>query len=158
MTEDEVLGIFEEIRQIKIDKARLAVELEDIEKEMAAIKAVDYERPRVSGSSHSDLSDTVQRILDKQAKMVEILITMTNRLTQLLTEAYSLLDLCTNAEQRAVLSYRYIHLMDTAQIRQKMHYGRTWIYLLERQAIQAIAKKAKLKWGPIPQPKWPQYR
>lgn len=141
MTEQEIQKLFEDIRQMKIQKANLTAAIEDLEEEMTAIRAINYERPRVTGTANSDIAMTIERIWEKQEKLMKDFVKTLEYLTKAVTTAYKLMNLCENAEQRAVLRYKYMELLDSTQIQNKMHYGRTWIYLLEQRAIQAIAKE-----------------
>lgn len=143
MTEKEIRELFQKVEDLRAEVLAKRADLEEQKENKMAIKAVNYERPRVSGGSHSDLAQSLERIQADLDDVIRELQEFEVRYQELLARVRALIELCPDSTQRAVLEHRYLAGLTPGQVAKAMHFSNVWIWELERRGIQAIAQRVK---------------
>lgn len=138
MTEQEVLDFFESLRNLVEELKILKKERKNVMRDMAEVKAVSYEKPKITCTSNSDLSKTLERIYRKCEILDRKLLECTSNLADMRSKAYELINLCNDSRQRCILYDYYLSGESWDSIQKKYHYARTWPFILRRRAIRNI--------------------
>ena len=143
MTEEEVRDFFEKLRSQRQELYDLIQEREHVANDIAAVKAVQYDKPKITVTVNSDLSQILERIIERCDKLDKRLASCMKTLTDMRNEAYALLALCNDSRGKAVLYDRYLVGMSWTQLEKK--YGRTRQRLdyVRRRAIHVISRKSR---------------
>ena len=142
MTKEEVREFFEKLRSQRQELQSLIQERENVARDIASVKAVRYDKPKITVSSNSDLAQLLEQILEECGGLDKQLAARMQVLTDMKKEAYALLALCDDPRDKAVLYDRYLAGMSWAQIEKK--YGRTrqWLDHERRRAFYVISLKS----------------
>lgn len=143
MTEEEVLDFFEKLRSQRQELQSLIQERENVASDLASVKAVQYDKPKITVSANSDLAQVLEKIIERCEELDKRLASCMKTLTDMRKEAYSLLALCNDSRDKAVLYDRYLVGMSWTQLAEK--YGRTRQRLdyVRRRAIHVISRKSR---------------
>lgn len=143
MTEDEVLDFFEKLRSQRQELQSLIQERENVASDLASVKAVQYDKPKITVSANSDLAQVLEKIIERCEELDKRLASCMKTLTDMRKEAYALLALCNDSRDKAVLYDRYLVGMSWTQLAEK--YGRTRQRLdyVRRRAIHVISRKSR---------------
>lgn len=143
MTDQEVWDFFKAGKGRKKKLEELQIRLQHLENEEGALKAIDYEKPSVSGGSISDLSDTVMRSEEARAKVKKAIAEMQVKIFDWQEKALAMIRLCENDMQAGILIAKFINEKSWREIQREYHYSESQPYVICRQAIAAIASKHK---------------
>nr|DAP46766.1 MAG TPA: Protein of unknown function (DUF1492) [Caudoviricetes sp.] len=143
MTEEEVLDFFEKLRSQRQELQSLIQERENVASDLASVKAVQYDKPKITVSANSDLAQVLEKIIERCEELDKRLASCMKTLTDMRKEAYALLALCNDSRDKAVLYDRYLVGMSWTQLEKK--YGRTRQRLdyVRRRAIHVISRKSR---------------
>lgn len=143
MTEEEVLDFFEKLRSQRQELQSLIQERENVASDLASVKAVQYDKPKITVSANSDLAQVLEKIIERCEELDKRLASCMKTLTDMRKEAYALLALCNDSRNKAVLYDRYLVGMSWTQLAEK--YGRTRQRLdyMRRRAIHVISRKSR---------------
>lgn len=143
MTEEEVLDFFEKLRSQRQELQSLIQERENVASDLASVKAVQYDKPKITVSANSDLAQVLEKIIERCEELDKRLASCMKTLTDMRKEAYALLALCNDSRDKAVLYDRYLVGMSWTQLAEK--YGRTRQRLdyVRRRAIHVISRKSR---------------
>lgn len=143
MTKDEVLDFFEKLRSQRQELQSLIQERENVASDLASVKAVQYDKPKITVTANSDLAQVLEKIIERCEELDKRLAACMKTLTDMRKEAYALLALCNDSRDKAVLYDRYLVGMSWTQLEKK--YGRTRQRLdyARRRAIHVISKKSR---------------
>lgn len=143
MTEEEVLDFFEKLRSQRQELQSLIQERENVASDLASVKAVQYDKPKITVSANSDLAQVLEKIIERCEELDKRLASCMKTLTDMRKEAYALLALCNDSRDKAVLYDRYLVGMSWTQLAEK--YGRTrqWLDYVRRRAIHVISRKSR---------------
>lgn len=143
MTEEEVLDFFEKLRSQRQELQSLIQERENVASDLASVKAVQYDKPKITVSANSDLAQVLEKIIERCEELDKRLASCMKTLTDMRKEAYALLALCNDSRDKAVLYDRYLVGMSWTQLEGK--YGRTRQRLdyVRRRAIHVISRKSR---------------
>ena len=143
MTEDEVLDFFEKLRSQRQELQSLIQERENVASDLASVKAVQYDKPKITVTANSDLAQVLEKIIERCEELDKRLASCMKTLTDMRKEAYALLALCNDSRDEAVLYDRYLVGMSWTQLEKK--YGRTRQRLdyVRRRAIHVISRKSR---------------
>ena len=143
MTEEEVLDFFEKLRSQRQELQSLIQERENVASDLASVKAVQYDKPKITVSANSDLAQVLEKIIERCEELDKRLASCMKTLTDMRKEAYALLALCNDSRDKAVLYDRYLVVMSWTQLEEK--YGRTRQRLdyVRRRAIHVISRKSR---------------
>lgn len=143
MTEDEVLDFFEKLRSQRQELQSLIQERENVASDLASVKAVQYDKPKITVTANSDLAQVLEKIIERCEELDKRLASCMKTLTDMRKEAYALLALCNDSRDKAVLYDRYLVGMSWTQLEKK--YGRTRQRLdyVRRRAIHVISRKSR---------------
>ena len=83
MTEEEVRDFFEKLRSQRQELYVLTQEREHMANDIAALKAVQYDKPKITGTVNSDLSQILERILERCDKLDKRLLECMDVLTSM---------------------------------------------------------------------------
>lgn len=113
------------------------------ENDLSGLKAINYESPRVSGGSSSDLSSTVEKI-EKTIKTMEAerIKALDNLLTMQCAVNY-IADKLDDQKLRGVIIARYINCESWKCIAGKLTCAVSSVYKLHRKAIQTLNDERK---------------
>lgn len=142
MTEEEVRDFFEKLRSQRQELYDLIQEREHVANDIAAVKAVQYDKPKITVSSNSDLAQLLEQILEECGGLDKQLAACMQVLTDMRKEAYALLALCDDPRDKAVLYDRYLAGMSWAQIEKKHGCTRQWLDHERRRAFYVISLKS----------------
>ena len=140
MTEQEVLEFFESLRDLVTRIENIKNERESIMRDMTSIKAVDYEKPKITCTTNTDLAKTLESIYSRCERLDRELVDAVDKLTSMRELAYKLIALCNNARQRCILYDYYLQGKSWEFIQAKYHYARTWPFILRQRAVRSIAE------------------
>lgn len=143
MTEEEVRDFFEKLRSQRQEFQSLIQERENVASDLASVKAVQYDKPKITVSANSDLAQVLEKIIERCEELDKRLASCMKTLTDMRKEAYALLALCNDSRDKAVLYDRYLVGMSWTQLEEK--YGRTRQRLdyVRRRAIHVISRKSR---------------
>lgn len=143
MTEEEVLDFFEKLRSQRQELQSLIQERENVASDLASVKAVQYDKPKITVSANSDLAQVLEKIIERCEELDKRLASCMKTLTDMRKETYALLALCNDSRDKAVLYDRYLVGMSWTQLAEK--YGRTRQRLdyVRRRAIHVISRKSR---------------
>lgn len=143
MTEEEVRNFFEKLRSQRQELQSLIQERENVASDLASVKAVQYDKPKITVSANSDLAQVLEKIIERCEELDKRLASCMKTLTDMRKEAYALLALCNDSRDKAVLYDRYLVGMSWTQLAEK--YGRTRQRLdyVRRRAIHVISRKSR---------------
>lgn len=143
MTEEEVRDFFEKLRSQRQELQSLIQERENVASDLASVKAVQYDKPKITVTANSDLAQVLEKIIERCEELDKRLASCMKTLTDMRKEAYALLALCNDSRDKAVLYDRYLVGMSWTQLEKK--YGRTRQRLdyVRRRAIHVISKKSR---------------
>lgn len=116
--------------------------------QLANIRAMNYEEPRVSSSTISDVGTKVEKAWERLRELNEKIAAATEKMASLKVEALDLIEYCCSATHKAVLVDYYINGYDWNEVAIRQHYGERSIYRFRDEAILAIEANRKLgiKW------------
>lgn len=142
MTEEEVRDFLEKLRSQRQELQSLIQERENVASDLASVKAVQYDKPKITVSANSDLAQVLEKIIERCEELDKRLASCMKTLTDMRKEAYTLLALCNDSRDKAVLYDRYLVGMSWTQLEKK--YGRTRQRLdyVRRRAIHVISRKS----------------
>ena len=143
MTEEEVLDFFEKLRSQRQELQSLIQERENVASDLASVKAVQYDKPKITVSANSDLAQVLEHIVERCEELDKRLAACMKALTDMRKEAYALLTLCDNPRGKAVLYDRYLTGMSWAEIERKYGCTRQWLDYVRRHAIYVISLKSR---------------
>lgn len=143
MTEEEVRDFFEKLRSQRQELQSLIQERENVASDLASVKAVQYDKPKITVTANSDLAQVLEKIIERCEELDKRLAACMKTLTDMRKEAYALLALCNDSRDKAVLYDRYLVGMSWTQLEKK--YGRTRQRLdyVRRRAIHVISRKSR---------------
>lgn len=143
MTEEEVRDFFEKLRSQRQELQSLIQERENVASDLASVKAVQYDKPKITVTANSDLAQVLEKIVERCEELDKRLAACMKTLTDMRKEAYTLLALCNDSRDKAVLYDRYLVGMSWTQLEKK--YGRTRQRLdyVRRRAIHVISRKSR---------------
>lgn len=143
MTEEEVFDFFEKLRSQRQELQSLIQERENVASDLASVKAVQYDKPKITVTANSDLAQVLEKIIERCEELDKWLASCMKTLTDMRKEAYALLALCNDSRDKAVLYDRYLVGMSWTQLEKK--YGRTRQRLdyVRRRAIHVISRKSR---------------
>lgn len=143
MTEDEVRAF------LKAGRGKLQME-EELEREMAeldseapTIRAIDYEKTKVSGGEPSDLSSAVIRKERSMARLYREMAIIQADVYEWKEKALEMISVCDDGVKRAILMERFISCDSWRAIQSKHNYAESNPYKLCQRAISEIARKYK---------------
>ena len=143
MTDREVWDFFKAGKGRKKKLEELQIRLQHLESEEGALRAIDYEKPSVSGGSISDLSDAVIRGEEARARVRKAIAEMQVKIFDWQEQALLMVRLCENDIQAGILIAKFINEKSWREIQREYHYSESQPYVICRQAIAAIASKHK---------------
>ena len=141
MTEQEIQSLFQKVTDLRAEVLAKRADLAEQKETRMALKAIDYERPKVTGGSHTDIAQALDRMYDALEEVIQELAAFEVRYQELLAQVRALIKLCPDPTQRAVLEYRYLVGLTPGQIAAIMHFSGVWVWELERRGIQEILKR-----------------
>ncbi len=112
-----------------------------LEHSESCIKAIDYEKPSVSGGSMSDLSDTVIRGEEATKKLKERITETIAGICTWKEKAFSMIQCCEDDASISILVARFINGKSWKEIQEEYHYAESRPYVICRMAIAEIARK-----------------
>lgn len=116
--------------------------------QLGNIRAMNYEEPRVSSSTISDVGTKVEKAWERLRELNERIAVATEKMASLKVEALDLIEYCGSATHKAALIDYYINGYDWNEVAVRQHYGERSIYRIRDEAILAIEANRKLgiKW------------
>ena len=108
--------------------------------DIAALKAVQYDKPKITGTVNSDLSQILERILERCDKLDKRLLECMDVLTSMRKKAYELLALCRDTKAKTILYDRYLAGMSWRKIEEERGFTRQWLTRMRDRAIRMISQ------------------
>ena len=140
MTEKEVWDFLKEGKGKKKLLRELIVQLQQLEADENCIKAIDYEKPSVSGGTTSDLSDAVIRSEAARERVKRSIVEMQAEIDAWKEQAISMIRVCRNDMQRGILTAKFLNGKSWRKIQEEYHYSESQPYAICRIAITEIAR------------------
>lgn len=141
MTEIDVKNFFERIRRQKGYRDSLEQEKKTVQSDVSAIKAIDYEKARVTGGCQSDIGKLLERAQERCNRLDKEIAKAIEELNESREQAHYLLSLCENEMQKVILIDRYLRCLQWNVISEKCHYSENQLYRIRNDACKAIAEK-----------------
>lgn len=145
MTEKEIKDFLNQGRIKKLMKEELKKELNAIESDAQCLRAINYQNPKVSGGTISDISDVIiqkERAMNNLEKKI-------NRLEKEIYEwkeqALDMILLCDDELRQMILFERFIRCYTWGEIRMRHSYGKSNPYKICRKGIMEILNKVGSK-------------
>lgn len=142
MTEIDVKNFFERIRKQRGYKESLEQERKEVWSDIGTVKAIDYEKARVTGGSQSDIGRMLERAHERCDQVDKEIVKAIEELNRLRGHAHELLLLCDNELQRGILIDRYLRYMQWNVISEKYHYSENQLFRIRNDACKSIAANA----------------
>lgn len=108
--------------------------------DIAAVKAVQYDKPKITVTVNSDLSQVLERIIERCDKLDKRLLECIDILTSMRKKAYELLALCRDTKAKTILYDRYLAGMSWREIEEKRGFTRQWLTRMRDRAIRMISR------------------
>ena len=140
MTEQEVRQFFRGLKANRQLRRDLISEQERATEDLCQIRAVDYEKPRVSGGSDTDISKMLAAAEEQNRERRRRLAALTLTIEEEAVKAYDMISCCDNAMQKSVMIGRWMREMRWETMENIHHYGRWMLWKYEAAAIAAIAR------------------
>ncbi len=143
MTKKEVRNFFKALKGKRARRRSLISERERATEELCQIRAVDYEKPRVSGGNGVDISKILEAAeAENQARTVE-LARLILEIEKETTKAYNMISSCDTDQQKSVLVDHWMREMPWKMVAEVHHYSRDTILKTAAAAVAAIARNYK---------------
>lgn len=143
MTDQEVWEFFKAGKGKKKKLEELRLRLRYLENEDGGLKAIDYEKPSISGGTISDLSEAVIRSEESRARVKKAIAEMQVKIFDWQEQALSMIHACENDMQAGILIAKFINEKSWREIQKEYHYSESQPYVICRRAIEVIACKYK---------------
>lgn len=126
-------------REAKKDVRRLEAELEELCELQKSIRAIQYSDMPKGSHNQSDLSD----YMVKQEKLWRKIHKARYRRIMVFQETKNVIDRLPTADEREVMSLRYLKSMNWEEVYVKIGYGRAQTHRYHARALQHIHKILK---------------
>ncbi len=143
MTEQEVRQFFLKLKGKRALRRSLISEQERATQDLCQIRAVDYEKPRVSGTSNADISKMLVAAEEKNQTRAQRLAVLMQEIEEESTKAYDMISLCDNDLQKSVLIDRWMQDTPWDEMEKRHHYSRKQLWRIMLCGVAAIAKGYK---------------
>lgn len=143
MTNQEVWDFFKDGRGKKKRLKELKKQLQQLESSETYLKAIDYEKPTVSGGTLSDLSATIIREEEAKANFKKEIAETQADIYEWQRKAYAMLRFCKSDLQAGVIAARFIHEQSWEEVQSEYCYSRRRLYDICREAMAQIASEYK---------------
>ncbi len=140
MTEQEVEQFFYGLRRKRRYRESLEREQQNAMLDLCSIKAVNYETPRVSGGSNSDISKELIAVEEKNHQRAKKIVRLMDEIEEASSIALDMIDTCDTYTQKSVLMDRWLSDMRWEEIEEKQHYSERHLKRIEEAGIAAIAR------------------
>lgn len=141
MTEEEVRTFLKAGRGKLQMEEELEREMAELDSEVPTIRAIDYEKTKVSGGELSDLSDAVIRKELAMARLYRKMATIQADVFEWKEKALEMILTCDDSVKRSILMERFISCDNWGTIQNHHNYGESNPYKLCQKAISEIARK-----------------
>ncbi len=143
MTEQEVRQFFLKLKGKRALRRSLISEQERATQDLCQIRAVDYEKPRVSGGSDVDISKMLVAAETKNQTRAQRLAVLMQEIEEESTKAYDMISLCDTDLQKSVLIDRWMQDTPWDEMERRHHYSRKQLWRIILCGVAAIAKGYK---------------
>ena len=143
MTEQEVRQFFLKLKGKRALRRSLVSEQERATQDLCQIRAVDYEKPRVSGGSSSDISKRLIAAEEKNRIRAKRLAVLMQEIEEESTKAYDMISLCDTDLQKSLLIDRWMQDTPWDEMERKHHYTRKQLWRIMLMAVSSIALRYK---------------
>lgn len=140
MTEQEVGQFFFRLRGKRRYRESLEREQENAMLDLCRIKAVNYEDPRVSGGSSSDISKRLIAAEEKNRIRAKRIAQLIEEIEEASAVALDMIDTCDTYTQKSVLIDRWLSDMRWEEIEERQNYSERHLKRIEEAGIAAIAR------------------
>ena len=140
---DWLVGLAEKQEKLRSQRQELydlIQEREHVANDIAAVKAVQYDKPKITVTVDSDLSQILERIIERCDKLDKRLLECMDILTSMRKKAYELLALCRDTKAKTILYDRYLAGMSWREIEEKRGFTRQWLNRMRDRAIRMISQ------------------
>ena len=141
MTEQEVRQFFLKLKGKRALRRSLVSEQERAAQDLCQIRAVDYEKPRVSGGSGVDISKMLVAAETKNQTRAQRLAVLMREIEEESTKAYDMISLCDTDLQKSLLIDRWMQDTPWDEMERKHHYTRKQLWRIMLMAVSSIALK-----------------
>ena len=141
MTEQEVRQFFLKLKGKRALRRSLVSEQERAMQDLCQIRAVDYEKPRVSGGSGVDISKMLVAAETKNQTRAQRLAVLMREIEEESTKAYDMISLCDTDLQKSLLIDRWMQDTPWDEMERKHHYTRKQLWRIMLMAVSSIALK-----------------
>lgn len=140
MTEQEVRQFFKKLKSHRQHRRDLIAEKERATEDLCQIRAVDYEKPRVSGGSDMDISKILAAAEEKNQVRTRQLAELMLTIEEESAKAYDMISCCDTDMQKSVMMERWMQEMRWDTMESIHHYTRGMLWRYEADAFAAIAR------------------
>lgn len=143
MTNQEVWNFLKAGKGKKRKLEELDLQLKQLEEGENYIKAIDYEKPTVSGGTTSDLSSIVAQQEEAAKRLKKSIIETTKEILWWKNEVLAMTRFCNNDVQAGILIAKFVNEKSWKEIQKEYRYSESQPYVICRQAVAEIANKYK---------------
>lgn len=143
MTEQEVRQFFLRLKGKRALRRSLISEQAKATEDLCQIRAVDYEKPRVSGTSDMDISKMLVAAEDRNRIRAQRLAALMQEIEEESEKAYNMISLCDNDLQKSILIDRWMQDTPWDEMEKRHHYSRKQLWRIMLCGVAAIAKGYK---------------
>lgn len=140
MTEQDVWNFLKEGEGKRRRLKALEAKKDKIEKDAYSIKAIDYEKSRVSGGMLSDVSDKLIQKEEEKSRIKAEIAEQEAGIYAWETKALRMSRYCDNDTQAALFVERFVNGKSQEEIQKEYHYAERQPYNIYNQAVAAIAR------------------
>lgn len=143
MTEQEVKQFFRKLKGKRALRRSLISEQAKATEDLCQIRAVDYEKPRVSGTSDMDISKMLVAAEGQNRIRTRRLTVLMQEIEEESAKAYDMISLCDTDLQKSLLIDRWMQDMSWDEMERKHHYSRKQLWRIMLCGVAAIARGYK---------------
>ena len=126
----------EKVRQMNIYLKALEHEYFDLRQRAMSLSAMDYSRDKVQTSEHSDLSNTIAKVVDKADEIMN----ECNNLQSMRKEVKSIIYGIPNYTIRTILIERYINCKSWNKVAEDVGYSWSQVHRYHRVGLKEYGK------------------
>lgn len=142
MTEQEVRQFFLRLKWKRALRRSLIAEQERVTADMCQIRAVDYEKPHVSGGNGTDIGKMLEAAEVKNQTRAKRIARLTLEIEEASGVALDMISSCDTDIQKSVLMDRHLQGMSWELMEKVHHYSRQHLWRFEQEGISAIARSS----------------
>lgn len=104
----------------------------------AGVKAIQYDKDKVSGGQQGDLADVLLNIEKERARINEQIARQLERVMRHRAELYQLMEKVPDGPGKAAVQEHYLYHVSWIEVARRLHYDKDYIRELARKCIDEM--------------------